>query len=59
MVAVGAPTGLKDIGMREADLELATDQLLENPFPNPAPLSRDGVLELLRNAYQGQRPTSS
>jgi maleylacetate reductase len=59
VVAVGAPTGLKDIGMREADLELATDQLLENPFPNPAPLSRDGVLELLRNAYQGQRPTSS
>mgnify|MGYP001465726779 CR=1 FL=1 len=54
--AVGAPTSLKAIGMREADLELATEQLLENHFSNPAPLVRDGILALLLDAFHGRRP---
>ena len=57
-VAVQTKTALKDIGMKEGDLEIATEQLLEQSFYNPAPLTRDGVLTLLDNAYQGRRPST-
>jgi hypothetical protein len=29
---------------------------MEAPYPNPAPVTYDGVLELLRNAHAGARP---
>jgi maleylacetate reductase len=47
---------LSDIGMREADLERAARIALENPYPNPCPVQYEGVLALLRAAYEGRRP---
>jgi maleylacetate reductase len=47
---------LSDIGMREADLERAARIALENPYPNPRPVQYEGVLALLRAAYEGRRP---
>ncbi|KAJ7623765.1 iron-containing alcohol dehydrogenase [Roridomyces roridus] len=52
----GAPYALKDIGMKEEDLERAVDVALKNPYPNPAPLEREKMLALLRDAYEGRRP---
>jgi maleylacetate reductase len=40
----------------EADLERAAKIALEAPYPNPAPISYDGVLALLKRAHAGVRP---
>ncbi|KAJ7164460.1 iron-containing alcohol dehydrogenase [Mycena filopes] len=53
---LGAPYALKDIGMKEGDLERATDGAMGSPYPNPAPLERGKILGLLRDAYEGKRP---
>jgi len=52
----GAPVALRDIGMQEADLDLACAQALERPYPNPRPLERAAIRALLQNAWEGVRP---
>ena len=52
----GAPVSLRELGMKEADLEKAADIAAKSPYPNPAPLEREKLLQLLRNAYEGVRP---
>lgn len=55
--AIGAPTALRDIGMREEDLEEAVGLVLEAaPADNPRPVDEDGVRGLLRDAFLGRRP---
>ena len=53
---LGLRMKLSEIGMREADLERAAKIALENPYPNPRPVEYQGVLALLRAAYEGRRP---
>ena len=54
---VGAPTALKDIGMKEEDLdEAATLVLEEAPRDNPRPVDEAGIRQLLEDAYTGRRP---
>ncbi|KAG5641918.1 hypothetical protein DXG03_003964 [Asterophora parasitica] len=53
---LGGPYSLKELGMKEADLEKAADIAVRSPYPNPAPLEREKLLELLRNAWAGTRP---
>lgn len=53
----GAPVALKDIGLREQDLDKACDIAMQNQYPNPRPLERAALRELLQNAYEGTRPT--
>jgi maleylacetate reductase len=55
--SLGAPTALKSIGMPEDGLARAADIAAASPYPNPAPLTREGILRLLNNAYHGHRPT--
>jgi alcohol dehydrogenase class IV len=52
----GAPTALSQIGLREQDIEVAADIAMANPYWNPRPLSRDGILQLLRQAFYGEPP---
>ncbi len=55
----GAPVALKDIGMREADLDQAADIAVSNPYWNPRPFGtaqRADIRELLQRAYEGVRP---
>ncbi|GAB4130199.1 MAG: maleylacetate reductase [Roseiflexaceae bacterium] len=56
--ALGAPTSLAALGMAEADLDRAADLAVRTPYPNPAPLTRDGIRQLLEHAYYGQRPSA-
>ena len=54
---IGARTALKDIGMREEDLEEAVSLVLEKaPGDNPRPVDEAGVREILEGAYAGRRP---
>jgi alcohol dehydrogenase class IV len=55
----GAPVALRDIGMREQDLDRAADLAVANPYWNPRPigaLQRDEIRALLQRAFEGVRP---
>lgn len=52
----GAPVALKDIGVKEADLDKACEIALQNQYPNPRPLERTALRQLLQDAYEGARP---
>ena len=54
--SLGAKTALKDIGMAAEDLDKATAIATQNPYYNPKPMTREGIRELLDNAYHGRRP---
>ncbi len=56
-VRVGAKTALRDIGMREADLEKASELATTNPYYNPRPVTREGIRALLADAFDGRRPS--
>ncbi|MGV8949959.1 MAG: maleylacetate reductase [Cypionkella sp.] len=56
--ALGAPLALKDFGVTRDDLKHAADLAIKNPYANPRPLTRDGLLALLQAAWVGERPTS-
>ena len=54
--SLGAPLSLKALGMKEAELDRATDIALANPYWNPRPVEREAVRELLQDAFAGNRP---
>jgi maleylacetate reductase len=56
--ALGAPTSLRDLGVAAADLERIADLALANPYWNPRPLDREGLVGLLRRAWAGAPPES-
>jgi maleylacetate reductase len=51
-----APTSLKALGLREADLDRAADIALKNPYWNPRPFDRTAIRVLLQEAWEGIRP---
>ena len=53
---LGVPVALKDLGLSEDQLKQALDIALQNQYPNPRPLQREPLRELLYNAWQGERP---
>jgi maleylacetate reductase len=53
----GAPVALRDIGLQAADLDRACDIALRNQYPNPRPLERAAIRQLLQDAYEGRRPS--
>jgi alcohol dehydrogenase class IV len=53
---LGAPVALKDIGMPVDGLDRAADLAVQNQYPNPRPLERAAIRDLLQNAYDGRRP---
>jgi maleylacetate reductase len=55
----GAPVALRDIGMKEADLDSAADIAVRNPYWNPRPFGppeRDVIRALLQRAWAGEPP---
>ncbi len=54
----GAPVALKDIGMKEADLDRACDIAMQNQYPNPRPLERVAIRQLFQDAFEGARPVA-
>jgi maleylacetate reductase len=55
-VACGLATGLKDLGMREADIPRAVEVVAGRKFPNPRPLSPAAIDDVIRQAFAGQPP---
>jgi alcohol dehydrogenase class IV len=55
----GAAVALRDIGMREQDLDRAADLAVRNPYWNPRPIGlpeRDLIRDLLQRAWEGAPP---
>ena len=55
----GAPIALKDIGMKEADLDRAAELAVSNPYWNPRPFGpaeRGAIRALLQRAFDGETP---
>jgi maleylacetate reductase len=55
-VACGLATGLNGLGMRPDDIARAVDIVAKRTFPNPRPLSRADVENVIRQAFAGQPP---
>jgi alcohol dehydrogenase class IV len=53
---MGAPLALRDLGMKEEDLERAAEIATLNPYWNPRPVEKSAILELLKAAWRGERP---
>ena len=53
---LGAPRALKDLGLKEADLDRAADLAVKNPYWNPRAVERGAIRALLQRAWTGGRP---
>jgi alcohol dehydrogenase class IV len=56
-LGLGAPTALRDIGMRAADLDRAAELALQASYPNPRPLEPRAIRALLQRAFEGAPPS--
>jgi len=54
--SLGAEMRLAAFGLGAADLDRAAELAAQSPYPNPAPVTREGVRALLQDAYDGRRP---
>jgi maleylacetate reductase len=52
----GARLALKDVGMKATDLDKACAIAMQNQYPNPRPLDKTAIRQLLQDAYDGVRP---
>jgi alcohol dehydrogenase class IV len=53
---LGAPLSLREIGMPAEGLDRAAELAVANAYPNPRPLDRTALRELLQRAYEGAAP---
>jgi maleylacetate reductase len=54
----GAPVALRDLGIKERDLDKAFEMAMQNQYPNPRPLERIALRALFQNAFEGNRPSA-
>ena len=54
--AVGAPAGLAALGMPREGIARAVELALANPYWNPRALTRDGLTQLVSDAFHGAAP---
>lgn len=54
---LGGPKSLAELGMAEASLPRAAELATAAPYPNPRPVTSEGITKLLNDAWQGTRPT--
>ena len=54
--AIGVRRSLRDVGMREEDIDHASDLAVTNPYWNPRPVERDAVRGLIARAWAGAAP---
>jgi len=56
IVRCGGPVSLRELGLGAQDVPRAADLATAKPYPNPRPLTREGIEGLLREAWRGGRP---
>jgi len=53
---LGIPMKLAEIGLKRMDIERAARAAVEAPYPNPRKVEFAALVELLQNAYEGNKP---
>ncbi len=53
---LGVPMRLSELGMPADGLDRAADLVVESPYPNPRPIERSAVRQLLQRAFDGAAP---
>lgn len=53
------PSSLRELGVKESDLDMVVQQTIATPYWNPAPLEENRLRKLLQRAWQGQRPSAA
>jgi len=53
---MNAPLALKDLGLKESDLDRAADLATTKPYPNPHPVTQADIRTLLQAAWSGDTP---
>ncbi len=53
---MGLPAGLKDLGMKESDIDAAADFVAEVEIVNPRPVSREDLRDIIAQAFHGAPP---
>lgn len=56
--SLGAPTALKDLGVKEEDLDRASEITLANPYWNPRSIEAGPLRALLQRAWEGALPVA-
>ncbi|WP_343044384.1 maleylacetate reductase [Roseobacter ponti] len=51
-----APFALRDLGLKESDLDRTAELATTKPYPNPQPVTRDDIRALLQAAWAGDPP---
>nr|XP_036576720.1 maleylacetate reductase [Colletotrichum truncatum]KAF6783513.1 maleylacetate reductase [Colletotrichum truncatum] len=49
------PTGLRDVGMKESEIDHVTDVASDTPYWNPRPLEKAKIREIVRRAWAGEQ----
>jgi maleylacetate reductase len=55
---LGAPRSLKELGMREVDIDVAADLAVARPYWNPRPIERIAIRDLIARAWAGSPPAN-
>jgi maleylacetate reductase len=55
----GGPVSLRQLGMAEEEIGRVAREVTASPYPNPREPYTDGIEELLRSAWRGERPRAS
>ena len=53
---LGAPTSLRELDFKEADIERVAELVAESDYYNPRPVSRSDVRSIVEAAFEGERP---
>ncbi|MDI9917737.1 maleylacetate reductase [Rhodococcus sp. IEGM 1379] len=56
IAALGGPTSLAELGFTRENIDSATELAIAKPYPNPRPVTGEGITDLLTAAYEGRRP---
>lgn len=54
VIKIGAPHTLEKIGFQKEAIEKASDMMMQKPYANPRPLTKEGIIKMLRNAFEGK-----
>lgn len=54
--SLNTPISLRELGLNESQLDEAADLAVQKPYFNPRPITKEGIREVLQNAYEGNRP---
>ncbi|MEU4475152.1 maleylacetate reductase and hydroxyquinol 1,2-dioxygenase domain-containing protein [Micromonospora sp. NPDC023888] len=54
--SLGGPTALAALGLAEGDLTRAASLAAASSYPNPRPVTEEGILALLTGAWHGRQP---